>query len=126
MKVLTGDTYSKLSSVASIPFPQMAKRNLEKCSSLFKSVELCDFLKSDDCPHTDMETDESQLAEDLVVPLPREHETNLAVEEQHIFENQIFIDLAPGSGDKNQGQYLLGDGPLGCLGLHGARSLGWG
>ena len=73
---------------------------MEQCNSHYHVADRCGCMASDDCPRTDMMIDESSLPDDQVVPCPQEHETNLAMEEQRIFENQIFIDIAPGSAEK--------------------------
>ena len=108
MKVLDGDTYFNKWQVATIPLTQMVKCTLGKYDLIFNTANKTDFMVSEDCPHTDMLTDESALADDQVVPFPHEHESKLALEQQNIFENKIFIDLAAGSGEKAKAYLSLG------------------
>jgi hypothetical protein len=58
------------------------------------------FVDSAEHPHEGMMSDELCLGESLCIPFPHEHEVSLAAEKQHIFGNDILIDLAPGSGEK--------------------------
>ncbi len=108
MKILVGDTYFNRWPVNSIPLSRMAKVDVKTHDSLFRTVVKEDFLTSDDCPHTEMMSDESALKDDQVVPFPHEHEMNLALEQQHIFNHKVFIDLSPGSGEKAKAYLTLG------------------
>ena len=91
-----------------IPLASMRKCDLEVCNGLFNQSEFVPFLDTADCPHHDACPDEVAMSENQVVPFPHEHEMNLAVEQQHIFEVKIFVDLAPGSGEKAKAYLSMG------------------
>ena len=105
---IPGDSYFNRWLVKTIPLASMRKCELEVCNGLFNQNEFVPFLDTADCPHHDACPDEVAMSENQVVPFPHEHEMNLAVEQQHIFEVKIFVDLAPGSGEKAKAYLSMG------------------
>ena len=107
MKVLTGDTHFNKWPVTSISLTKLVRCTVDVHEKLFIDPSPAMFHDTEDAPHEAMLTDEAQLADDEVVPFPNEHDMNLAVEQQHIMESQLLVDVGGvGSGERGKA-YLL-------------------
>lgn len=107
MKVLRGDTYFNKWPVTSISLAKLARCTIDMHEKLFVDPMPAEFHDTEDAPHEAMLTDEAQLADDEVVPFPNEHDMNLAVEQQHIMESHLLVDVGGvGSGERAKA-YLL-------------------
>ena len=107
MKVLKGDTYFNKWPVTSISLAKLVRCTFDVHEKLFVDLVPAEFHDTEDAPHEAMLTDEAQLADDEVVPFPNEHEMNLAVEQQHIMERHLLVDVGGvGSGERAKA-YLL-------------------
>ena len=107
MKTLKGDTYFNKWPVTSIALAKLVRCNIAVHDKLFLDSKPAEFHDTEDYPHEAMLTDETQLADDEVVPFPNEHDMNLAIEQQHIMESQLLVDVGGvGSGERAKA-YLL-------------------
>ena len=107
MKVLKGDTHFRNWQVTSMSLSKLVRCSIEVHSELFVDKQIAAFHDTEDAPHEAMLNDEAQLADDEVIPFPNEHDMNLAIEQQHIMESQLLVDVGGvGSGERAKA-YLL-------------------
>ena len=107
MKVRKGDTYFNKWPVTSISLSKLARCTIEVHADLFVADTPAEFHDTEDAPHEAMLNDEAQFADDEVIPFPNEHDMNLAIEQQHIFESQLLVDVGGvGSGERAKA-YLI-------------------